>query len=128
MTPQDFVDPLEAALRALLDAVLHRRVAFLRRSEMHRLRELRLFAEILELERLQVVLKGLHQPPRRIDLAKLAFDDPERRAEPVRASRPDVHLLDECPVAPPLRDQLRIRRSEERRVGKEWRSRWLRYR
>src|SRR5688500_12252797 len=45
---QERVDACEAGLRALLDAVLHRRVALLGRLEAHRLRQLRLLAEILE--------------------------------------------------------------------------------
>src|SRR5215469_6589184 len=44
------VDPREAVLRALLDAVLHCRVALLGRREAHRLRQLRLVTEIFELE------------------------------------------------------------------------------
>src|SRR5438132_757105 len=68
------VDPGEAALRALLDAVVHRRVALLGRLEAHRLRELRLLAEVLELQRLEVVLERLHEPLRRLDLAELALD------------------------------------------------------
>src|SRR5690242_14701891 len=66
------VDPREAALRTLLDAVLHGRVAFLGRGEAHGLGQLRpLVAEILELERLQVVLERLDEPLRRLDLAEL---------------------------------------------------------
>src|ERR671934_1972102 len=103
------VDAREAALRALLDAVLHRRVALLGRGKAHRLRQLRPVAEILELQRLQVILERLHEPLRRLDLAVLALNDAERRAEAVRAARADVHLLDGRAVAPPFGDQLRIR-------------------
>src|ERR671932_645489 len=78
------VDAREAGLRTLLDAVLHRRVALLGRGEAHRLRQLRPLAEILELERLEVVLERLHEALRRLDLAELAFHDAERRAEAVR--------------------------------------------
>ena len=53
---QQRVDAREARLRALLDAVLHGGVALLGRLEAHRLRQLRLLTEILEVERLQVVL------------------------------------------------------------------------
>src|SRR4051812_10242004 len=56
-----------------------------------------------------MVLEGLHQALGRIDLAELALDDAERRAEAVRAARADVHLLDDGAVAPPFGDQLRIR-------------------
>jgi hypothetical protein len=49
---QQRVDPREAALRTLLDAVLHRRVALLGRGKAHGLRQLRPLTEILELERL----------------------------------------------------------------------------
>ena len=97
------------ALCAFLDAVLHRRVTLLGRGEAHRLRQLRLLAEILELESLQVILERLHEPHRRFDLAKLALDDAERSAEAVRTARTNVHLLDDRAVPPPLRDQLRIR-------------------
>src|SRR5437762_12639032 len=72
---EDCVDAREAALRTLLDAVLHRRVAFLGRSEAHRLRQLRPVAKILELERLQVVLERLHEALGLVDLAELALDD-----------------------------------------------------
>src|SRR5262245_10618356 len=75
---QQRVDAGEARLRALLDAVLHRRVPLLGRLEAHRLRELRLLPEILELERLQVVLERLHEPLRGLDLAELALDDAVR--------------------------------------------------
>src|SRR5436190_10318910 len=103
------VDPREARLRALFDAVLHRGVALLGRLEAHRLRQLRLLAEVLELERLQMVLEGLHEALGRLDLAELALDDAERGAEPVGAAGTDVHLLDDRAVAPPFGDQLRIR-------------------
>src|SRR5262249_49255050 len=102
-------DAREAALRTLFDAVLHRRVALLGRLEAHRLRQLRLLAEILELERLQVVLERLNEALRCIDLAELALDEAEVRAEPVRAAGPQVHPLDDGAVAPPFGDQLRIR-------------------
>src|SRR6478736_5009535 len=110
---QHRVDAREAALRTLLDAVLHGRVALLGGGETHRLRQPGLLAEILELQRLQVVLERLHEPLGRLDLAELALDDAERRAEPVRAARADVHLLDDCPLAPPLGDQLRVRPDRE---------------
>src|SRR5581483_10524670 len=75
--PQHRVDAREAALRTFLDAVLHRRVALLGGREDHRLRQLRpLRAELLELERLDVVLEGLDEPGGRLDLAELALDDP----------------------------------------------------
>ena len=106
---QDRVDARETLLRALLDAVLHGGVALLGRLEAHRLRQLRLPAEILELERLQVVLERLHEPLGRLDLAKLALDEAVRGAEAVAAAGPDVHLLDDGAVAPPFGDQLRIR-------------------
>src|SRR4051794_4141695 len=106
---QHRVHAREAALRAFLDAVLHRRVALLGRAEAHRLRQLRPVAEILELERLQVVLERLHEPLRLVHLAELALDEPEGGAEAVRAARTNVHLLDDRAVAPPLGDQLRIR-------------------
>jgi hypothetical protein len=106
---QQRVDAREAALRALLDAVLHRHVALLGRLESHRLRQLRPVAQILELERLQVVLERLHEPLGRVDLAELALDDAERRAEAVGAARADLHLFDDRTVTPPFRDQLRIR-------------------
>src|SRR5690349_13917080 len=107
--PQHVVDPCEALLRALFDAVLHRRVSLLGRLEAHRLRQLRLLAEIFELERLQVVLERLHQPLGRLDFLELALDGTEGRLEPVGAARANVHLLDDGPVAPPLGDQLRVR-------------------
>src|SRR5689334_11082243 len=91
---QHFVDSREAALRTFLDAVVHRRVPLFGRREEHRLRQFRLFAEVLELERLQVILERLYEPLRRIDLAELALDDAERRLEPVAPARADVHLLD----------------------------------
>src|SRR5512133_1940664 len=105
---QHRVDAREAALRALLDAVLHRRVALLRRLEAHRLGQLRLLTEILELERLQVILERLHQPLRRLDLAELALDDADGGSETVGAARTNVHLLDDGAVAPQFGDQLRI--------------------
>src|SRR5437763_7973515 len=103
------VDAREAALRTVLDAVLHRRVALLGRSEAHRLRQLRLLAEILELERLQVVLERLHESLGWLDLAELALDDAVGGSEPVGAAGTDVHLLDDGAVAPPFGDQLGIR-------------------
>src|SRR5205085_11519884 len=84
---QQRVHAREAALRSFLDAVLHRRVALLGRREAHRLRQLRPVAQILELERLQVVLERLHEPLGRVDLAELALDDAEGGAEAVRAAR-----------------------------------------
>src|SRR5919201_6243280 len=72
---QQHVDAREALLRALLDAVLHCGVALLGRLEAHRLRQLRLVAEILELQRLQVVLERLHEALGWLDLAELALDD-----------------------------------------------------
>src|SRR5919198_389224 len=92
---QQRVDAREARLRALFDAVLHRRVALLGRLEAHRLRQLRPLAEFLELERLQVILERLDETLGRIDLAELALDDAERRPEPVGAAWADVHLLDD---------------------------------
>src|SRR5919201_3444687 len=77
------VDAREAALRALLDAVLHRRVPLLGRREAHRLRQLRLLTEILELERLQMVLERLHKALGRLDLAELALDGAEGGPEPI---------------------------------------------
>src|SRR5206468_9401436 len=92
---QHRVDAREAALRALLDAVLHRGVPLLGRLEAHRLRQLRLLAEILELERLQMVLERLHQAGRWLDLAELALDQAEGGSEPVGAAWTDIHLLDD---------------------------------
>src|SRR4029077_12132052 len=89
---QHRVDSRKAALRALLYAVLHRRVPMLGRLEAHRLRELRPLAEILELERLEMILERLPQPLRRLDLAELALDEAVARAEAPTAARPDVHL------------------------------------
>src|SRR6185437_13861193 len=86
-----------------------RGVALLGRGEAHRLRQLRLLTEILELERLKVVLERLHEPLRWLDLAELALDETEVRAEAVCAAGANVHLLDDRAVAPPLGDQLRIR-------------------
>src|SRR5919109_2968561 len=103
------VDPREAALRALLDAVLHRRVALLGRLEAHRLGQLRLLTKILELQRLQVILERLHEALGWVDLMELALDDAVRSAEPPAAAGADVHLLDDRAVAPPFGDQLRIR-------------------
>src|SRR5205085_4602982 len=103
------VDAREAGLCAFLDAVLHRGVALLGRLEAHRLRQLRLLAEILELESLQMVLERLHEALGGLDLVELALDGAERRAEAIGPAGPDVHLLDDGAVAPPFRDQLRIR-------------------
>src|SRR5204863_8390492 len=103
------VDARVAGFRTLLDAVRHRRVTLLGRLEAHRLRQLRLLAEILELERLQMVLERLHEALGRLDLAELPLDDAERGAEAVRAAGTDIHLLDDRAVAPPFGDQLRIR-------------------
>src|SRR4051794_34713948 len=105
---QHRVDPREAGLRTLLDAVLHRHVALLGRLEAHRLRQLRLLAEILELERLEVVLERLDEPLGRVHLLELALDDPAGRLEAVVAAGADVHLLDDRAVAPPFGDQLRV--------------------
>src|SRR4029077_14586888 len=70
---------------------------------------LRLLAELLELQRLQVVLERLHEPLWRRDLAALALDDAVRGAGARGAAPTDVHRLDDRAVAPPLGDQLRIR-------------------
>src|SRR6187431_779403 len=102
------VDTGEAAPRALLHAVLHRGVAFLRRREAHRLRQSCPVAQILELQGLEVVLEGLHEPRGRLDLAELALDRAVCGAEPIRASGTDVHLLDDGTVAPPLGNQIAI--------------------
>src|SRR4051794_1172046 len=67
------VDAREARLRALLYAVLHGGVALLGRLEAHRLGQLRLLAQILELEGLEVVLERLNEARGRIDLAELAL-------------------------------------------------------
>src|SRR5262245_24208346 len=75
---------------------------------MHRLRELRLLAEILELERLQVVLERLDEALGRLDLAELALDGAEGGLEAIAAAGTDVHLLDNGAVAPPFGDQVRI--------------------
>src|SRR5205814_7237869 len=106
---QQRVDAREARLRALLDAVLHGGVPLLGRLEAHRLGQLRPLAEILELERLQVVLERLHEALGWLDLAELALDDAEGGSEPVGTAGTDVHLLDDGAVAPPFGDQLRIR-------------------
>src|SRR5437588_10490336 len=106
---QQRVDACEALLRALFDAVLHRGVPLLDRLEAHRLGQLRLLTEILELERLQVVLERLHEALGWLDLAELALDDTEGGSEPVGAAGTDVHLLDDGAVAPPFGNQLRIR-------------------
>src|SRR5438270_2884078 len=105
---QQRVDARKALLGALFDAVLHRGVPLLGRLEAHRLRQLRLLTEILELERLQMVLERLHEALGWLDLAELALDDADGGAEAVRAAGTDVHLLDDCGVAPPFRDQLRV--------------------
>src|SRR5437667_435230 len=81
----------EAALRSFLDAVLHGRVALLGRIEAHRLRQLRPVAEILELERLQVVLERLHESLGWLDLAELALNGAEGGLEAVGAAGTDVH-------------------------------------
>src|SRR5689334_3322479 len=99
---QNRVDAREAALRTLLDAVLHRRVPLLGGREAHRLRQLRLLSDLLELER-------LHEALGRLDLAELTLDDAVLGAEAPRAARADVHLLDDGVLTPPLRDQLGIR-------------------
>src|SRR5206468_426411 len=105
---QQRVDAREAPLRALLDAVLHGGVSLLGRLEAHRLGQLRLLTEILELERLQVILERLHEARGWLDLAELTLDDAEAGSEPVGAAGTDVHLLDDGAVAPPFGDQLRI--------------------
>src|SRR5262249_16353614 len=110
---QQRIDLRKAALRALLDAVLHRHVALLGGGEAHRLRELCPLAEILELQRLQVILERLHDTLGRLDLVELPLDEAVRRAEAVPAARADVHLLDDGAVAPPFGDQLRIRPDRE---------------
>src|SRR5438270_5229277 len=106
---QQRVDARKALLGALVDAVLHRRVPLLGRLEAHRLRQLRLLTEVLELERLEVVLERLHEALGWLDLAELALDCAEGGSEPVGAAGTDVHLLDDRAVAPPFGDQLRIR-------------------
>src|SRR6266516_6388788 len=106
---QHRIDACEAALRALFDAVLHGGVPLLGGLEAHRLRQIRLLTEILELERLQMVLERLHEALGRIDLAELALDGAVRGPEAVGPAGPDVHLLDDRAVAPPFGDQLRIR-------------------
>src|SRR5437588_5355672 len=106
---QQRVDARKALLGALFDAVLHRSVPLLGRLEAHRLRQLRLLTEILELERLQMVLERLHKALGRLDLAELALDVAEGGSEPVGAAGTDVHLLDDGAVAPPFGDQRRIR-------------------
>src|SRR3712207_4056599 len=78
---QQRVDAREARLRALLDAVLHGGVPLLGCLEAHRLRQLRLLTEILELERLQMVLKRLHEALGWLHLAELALDEAEGGAE-----------------------------------------------
>ena len=77
-------------------------------AKLHRLRQLRLVAEILELERLQMVLERLHEPLGRVDLAELALDDAVGGAEAIRAAGANVHLLDDRAVTPPFGDQLRV--------------------
>src|ERR671918_206774 len=106
---QHRVDAREAGLRTLLDAVLHGGVTLVGRLEAHCLRQLRLLAEVLELEGLEMVLKGLDEPLGRVDFAELALDDAEGCLEPIGAAGPDVHLLDNGAVAPPFWDQVRIR-------------------
>src|SRR5207302_2903791 len=105
---QQRVDPRKALLGTLFDAVLHGGVPLLGRLEAHRLRQLRLLTEILELERLEVVLERLHEALGWLDLAELTLDGAEGGSEPVRAAGTDVHLLDYGAVAPPFRDQLRV--------------------
>src|SRR4029079_19127928 len=107
------VDPREARLRALFDAVLHGRVALFGGREAHRLRQLRLIAQILELERLQVILESLHEALWRLDLPKLALVELVRGADPPDAARTDVHLLDDRAVAPPLWKHPGVRPDEE---------------
>src|SRR5438270_13629202 len=106
---QQRVDARKALLGALFDAVLHRSVPLLGRLEAHRLRQLRLLTEILELERLQVVLERLHEAFGWLDLAELALDGAEGGLEPVGTAGTNVHLLDDGAVTPPFGDQLRIR-------------------
>src|SRR3954447_1477918 len=98
---QQRVDPLEAGLRTLGDAVAHRRVAVLGRVEAHRLHEPRAVAEVLELQRLDVVLERLEEPLRRDDLVELAVDDAVLGAEAPASPGADVHLLDDGVVPPP---------------------------
>src|SRR5204863_7234528 len=88
---QQRVDAREAPLRTLLHAVLHAGVALLGRLEAHRLCQLRPLTEILELERLQVVLERLHEARGWLYLAKLALDDAEGGSEPVGAAGTDCH-------------------------------------
>src|SRR5207302_5684554 len=103
------VDAHEPRLRTLLDAVLHRHVPLLGGVEAHRLGQLRLLTEILELERLQMVLERLHEARGWLDLTELALDDAHAGPESVGAAGADVHLLDDRVVAPPFGDELRIR-------------------
>src|SRR4029078_3357100 len=103
------VYPRDALLRALFDSVLHGRVALFGGREAHRLRQLRLIAQILELERLQVIRESRPEALWRLDLPNLALDDPVRGAEPPDAARTDVHLLDDRAVAPPLWNQPGVR-------------------
>src|SRR4029079_17927069 len=83
--------------------------ALLGRLESKGLRQLRPLAEVLELERLQVVLERLYEARGGIHFQEFALDHAEAGPEPVGAAGPDVHLLDDRPVAPPFGDQLRIR-------------------
>src|SRR5580698_3818722 len=99
---QNRVDAGKTALRALLDAVLHGRVALLGRLEEHRLGQPGLLTEILELERLEVILEGLDEARRRLHLPELPLDEAVGGAEPVGAAGTDVHLLDDGAVAPPF--------------------------
>ena len=79
------VDAREALVRALLDAVLHRRVPLPGRLEADRLRQLRLLTEIFELKRLQVVLEGLHEARR---AARPRGTRPPRGRTPSGTDRP----------------------------------------
>ena len=98
-----------AGLGSAPNAVLQRHVALLGCLEAHGLRELGLLAEVFELECLHVVLEGLHEPCRRLDLAELSLDDAVAGLEPVAAAGANVHLLNDGPLTPPFRDECGVR-------------------